>query len=220
LKKLLVFSSGTATGGGSGFRYLAENCHTGVLKAEIVAVVTNHPKGGVCRHAQEIGIPVYHPQGKWDAEQYQMLCSRLQPDLVALSGWLKFVVGIKKVPVVNIHPGRLPETAGLHGLAVHHRSLELHQKDPAFTTAVTMHFVPYQEEADRSTYDTGQIFFEYPVAVRSSDTAESLAARVNEYEHGWQAYITNLVLSGKINWNPVSQLLIVPRDYQFLPQRE
>ena len=44
--KLLVFASGSAEGGGSGFEKLVLASQGGPLNADIVAVVSNHENGG------------------------------------------------------------------------------------------------------------------------------------------------------------------------------
>ena len=54
LPKLLVFTSGSASGGGSGFEKLAEASRLGFLSAEIVAVVSNLEKGGVREKADRL----------------------------------------------------------------------------------------------------------------------------------------------------------------------
>ena len=45
--KLIIFSSGTKTGGGSGFENLVSAQKSGVSNFDIVAVVSNHEMGGV-----------------------------------------------------------------------------------------------------------------------------------------------------------------------------
>ena len=51
--KIVVFASGTKDNGGSGFENLVEASRTGILDAEIVAVVSNHERGGVREQGRE-----------------------------------------------------------------------------------------------------------------------------------------------------------------------
>lgn len=91
--------------------------------------------------------------------------------------------------------------------------MRAYQAGKIYQTAVSMHFVP-----DDGMYDGGPIFFEYRILIRESDTAESLGERVNKIEHGWQSWITNLVLQEEITWdgsNP--KTLCVPAWYHLLP---
>lgn len=204
-KRLLVFASGSHNGGGSGFEGLVEGVRSGVIKnAEIVAVVSNYPNGGVRRHADRLGIPFRFMSSPWDSASYQALANEYQPDLICLSGWLKLVRGLEGWVVINIHPGPLPEYGG-PGMYGHHVHEAVIAKK--VNSAVTMHFVSGE-------YDRGPVFFRYPVTIRPNDTAETLGSRVNEFEHGWQPWITNLVLNGTIRLE--GGVIVVPDWYPFL----
>jgi len=203
MKKILIFASGSKDGGGSGFVELVENSRTGVLNAEIVAVVSNHKNGGVRKRADKLGIPFVHFSG-----EYKEIVDNFKPDLICLSGWLKLAVGLDPAKTINIHPGSLPEFggAGMYGHYVHEAVIERGVKE----TAVSMHFVTEK-------YDEGPVFFRFPILVREDDTAETLAERVNKVEHCWQSYITNLVVMGEISWDGKDpDSLIVPEGYSFL----
>ncbi|MBI2448398.1 hypothetical protein HYV44_02455 [Candidatus Microgenomates bacterium] len=212
MKKILVFASGSKTGGGSGFGELVEHTKTGLLPADIVAVVSSHPEGGVFQIAQEYGVPFEYFPGPYEAEGYQKLVAKYSPDLIALSGWLKLAKGLDPTKTINIHPGPLPLFGGqgMYGHFVHESVIDSYKKGLIMESAVTMHFVTDE-------YDKGPVIFRYPVLIREDDTAETLAARVNEKERAWQWYITKLVLTGEISWdgqNPKS--LLVPQGYPFL----
>ena len=56
-KKILVFASGTAGGGGSGADNLIRRSKIDDLNIEIVGLVSNHPRGGVFNVAQNHVIP-------------------------------------------------------------------------------------------------------------------------------------------------------------------
>jgi phosphoribosylglycinamide formyltransferase-1 len=133
-------------------------------------------------------------------------------DFIALSGWLKLVVGLNPGITFNIHPGPLPEFGGpgMYGHHVHEAVLKAFRAGKITHSAVSMHFVTPE-------YDKGPVFFRMPVKIEDSDTAESLGHRVNEVEHAWQSHITGLVVSRAIYWdgeNPSS--LHVPESYAFL----
>lgn len=197
---ILVFASGTPDGGGSGLRWLIHGSQTGLLQAEITGVVSNHEHGGVRRIADQFKRPFVHLPGRNPtAEEYRAIRDRFQPDLIAFSGWVVFVRGINGV---NIHPGKVPETAGRHGDGVHKKALELYQQGVITCTAVTMHAILEEDntDIDKTRYDTGPILFQMPVYIEPTDTAESLGARVNRVEHGWQTWVTNLIVQGVIGW--------------------
>ena len=209
--KLIIFASGSKDGGGSGFRELVENNKTGVLDAEIVAVVSNYENGGVRKIADEHGIKFLFFKGPYLLGEYQRILKETGAEWVALSGWLKLVLGLDPQRTINIHPGRLPQFggSGMYGHFVHEATIEAYKRGEVKYSAVTMHFVT-------EIYDGGPVFFEYPVWIRGNDTPESLARRVNKIEHGWQSYITNLVIHQKIKWDGVDiDTLILPKDYLF-----
>lgn len=194
--KVLVFASGTATGGGSGFAKMVQfsQGENPVLNAEIVGVVSNHPEGGVFQKAKDTGIPFGHWMKETypkDADQYRFWLSESGADWVMLSGWLKKVSGLVMSRTVNIHPGLLPLTAGLYGHHVHEFALEAYHRGEISHTAVTVHFVD-------ENYDTGPIAIQKRVEIRPDDTVETLGNRVNASEHYWQSRILNAIVHGAI----------------------
>lgn len=193
--RVLVFASGTATGGGSGFRELVELSRTTseILSADIVGVVSNHQAGGVRKHADNLGIEFTTMADSFTAERYQWLVQHFRADYVMLSGWLKPVRGINPARTVNIHPGPLPQFGGqgMYGHHVHEAVMAAYRRGEITQSAVTMHFVTEE-------YDRGPIFFEFPVPIRPDDTPETLGARVNEKERAWQAFMLDRVVQGQI----------------------
>lgn len=191
--RILVFASGSATGGGSGFAKMVEQSRgeDPVLDAEIVGVVSNHGGGGVATKASSLRIPFGHWTGPSTAEGYQEWVKTFEADYVMLSGWLKKVSGLEMARTVNIHPGPLPLTRGLYGHHVHEAVLSAYQRGEVDRSAITMHFV--DEE-----YDTGPVAFSAEVQILPEDTPEMLGARANACEHSWQSLILNLIVHGDI----------------------
>ncbi len=213
MKSLLIFASGTKEGGGSGFQALVENVKTGVLHANIIAVVSNHKQGGVRRRADSLKISFEHFHAPYTKKAYQAIIAKHNPEFVSLSGWLKLAHGLDPRCTTNIHPGPLPQFGGsrMYGHYVHKRVLDAFKKGEIRSSAVSMHFVTKK-------YDEGPVFFKYPVAIRDNDTPETLKTRVTATEHAWQSFITNLIIQGKIRWNGKDpKSLIVPNWYPFLP---
>ncbi|MDZ7798991.1 MAG: formyltransferase family protein [Patescibacteria group bacterium] len=207
--KILVFASGDKVGGGSGFQELVENSRTGVLDAEIIGVISNHKDGGVKKRAIRLGISFHH-MTEFGEQNYRLAAQNLGAEWICLSGWLKFIRGLNPAKTINIHPGLLPLFGGrgMYGHHVHEAVIKAFKKGEINETAVTMHFVDNQ-------YDHGPIFFHYPVLIRQDDTADSLGERVNKIEHGWQSYITNLVVHGSIRLE--GGRVIVPTNYPWRP---
>ena len=194
--RVLVFASGDAKGGGSGFQELVEfsRTHPPVLDARIIGVISNHQNGGVRKKADALRIPFEYWPGPYDAKGYRGFVEKYQGDFVMCSGWLKFVRGLDAAKTVNIHPGPLPRFggAGMYGHQVHEAVITAYRRGEITQSAVTMHFV------DEAAYDHGPIIFQMPVLIRPEDDAETLAKRVNEKERAWQSHILNRVVHGQI----------------------
>jgi len=209
--KLIIFASGTKTGGGSGFENLVLAQRKGELNADIVAVVSNHENGGVREKADRLGVPFIHFPGPFTADAYQEIVKKSGAEYVALSGWLKLVTGLDSKRIFNIHPGPLPRFggAGMYGHHVHEAVMAAYRKGEVTHSAVTMHFVTEQ-------YDEGPAFFRCPVDILSNDDAETLGRRMNAAEHKYQPIITNLVVNGEISWDGNDpKTLKLPEGYKW-----
>jgi len=210
--RVIVFASGTKEGGGSGVTELLRNIAAGVLRAQAVALVSNHPEGGVSRAAAKYQVPFVHFPGPYTAEEYQRIVEAHGAEWVALSGWLKLAAGLDPRRTFNIHPGPLPRFGGkgMYGHFVHEAVAKAAAAGEVTCSHVTMHFVTPK-------YDEGPVFFRYPVLVEAGDDGAAVAERVNRIEHGWQSYITDLVINEAIRWDGVDPTsLVVPPGYPFL----
>lgn len=211
--KILVFASGTKEGGGSGFERLVEATKTGELDAEIVAVVSNHEKGGVRARAERLGIPFRYFAGPYEAEYYRALVAECGAEWTALSGWIKKVYGLDSARTFNIHPALLSQLdgrfggKGLYGHYVHEAVKAALDAGEITESGLSMHFVTDE-------YDRGPVFFEHRVPLAKGMTVDEIGKVVNVAEHAWQPKITNLVVHGTIRWdgkNPST--LEVPPDF-------
>ncbi len=223
--KIIVFASGTKDNGGSGFENLVAASKSGILDAEIVAVVSNHEHGGVRERADRIGIPFVH----FDPSQhtniledvgmlYEDIVRKSGAEWVALSGWYKHVKGLDPRRTFNIHPALLSQLAGRFGGEGMYKRRVYEVVKTAFDageiteSGFTMHFVTDE-------YDRGPVFFEYRIPLKKGMTTDEIRAAVQSIEYEWQPKITNLVVHGDIAWDgkdPMS--LVVPKGYAFLPK--
>lgn len=216
--KIIVFASGTKDSGGSGFENLVNASGSGVLNADIVAVVSNHERGGVRERADRLGIPFFHFPKPQTAERYQRIVKESGAEWVALSGWMRHVAGLDSARTFNVHPALLSSLGGrfggvgLYGLHVHEAVKNAFDAGEVAESGLSMHFVTDE-------YDRGPVFFEYRVPLEMGITTEVIAEKVNAAEHEWQPTITNLVVHGEIRWdgkNPAS--LVVPEGYKYAPR--
>jgi folate-dependent phosphoribosylglycinamide formyltransferase PurN len=210
---LIVFASGSKSGGGSGFEKLVYASRQGVLNADIVAVVSNHGFGGVRAHADRLGIRFLHFPGPWTEEGYRLITQGLSFDFVSLSGWLKLVLGLDPRITFNVHPALLPDFGGpgMYGHHVHEAVLAAFLAGKITHSAVSMHFATGE-------YDRGPVFFQMPVDIGGCTKADDIGRKVNDAEHLWQPLITNMVVQGEISWDGKNrESLRVPAGYGFLP---
>ena len=232
--KIIVFASGTKDNGGSGFENLVVASKSGILDAEIVAVVSNHERGGVRERADHLGIQFIHfnPQNyllirankqvvrSGDSHVYREIVRKSGAEWVALSGWFKHVKGLDPRRTFNIHPALLSQLGGrfggkeMYGHREHAAVKAAFEAGEISESGVSMHFVTDE-------YDRGPVFFEYRIPLKQGMTADEIQTAVQSVEHEWQPKITNMVVHGEISWDGKDpQSLTVPEGYQYLPKRE
>ena len=237
--KVIVFASGTKDGGGSGFENLVVASRSGILNADIVAVVSNHERGGVRERADRLGVPfIYLNLARHTnilenvGMLYQEVVRKSGAEWVALSGWMKQVKGLDPKHTFNIHPALLSQLGGpsprhsglrpreggrfggkgMYGTSLYEAVKAAFDTGEITETGVSMHFVT--EEMDR-----GPVFFEFRVPLQKGMSAEEIAKAVNVAEHKWQPKITNMVVHGEISWDGKDpKSLVVPAGYQYLPK--
>jgi phosphoribosylglycinamide formyltransferase-1 len=220
--KLVVFASGTASAGGTGFENLVRHSRGGDLEADIVAVVSNHGHGGVWTRAERLGIPFVYFPGPYDAQNYSSILQNTAVEKselwVTLSGWLKKVEGLDPRRTFNIHPALLSFDhgrfggKGMYGHRMHEAVKSALDTGEISESGFSMHFVTDE-------YDRGPVFFEHTVALDKGMSAEDIAQKVNEAEHKWQPRITNMVVNGEISWDGEdSSSVKYPSNYQYFPK--
>ena len=194
MSNLTIFSSGTPTGGGSGLAHGLETIKNGGIYGvtlQDVDVICNNEDGGVWQICDQYRVR-FSMLDAFEAEDYRHRIQQngRKPDLIVLWGWIKFVKGLDKYPIINIHPAPLPKYGGkgYYGLVPHQRVLE----DGLTHTAITVHRV-------NNVYDGGSILFEKSVPILSEDTPESLQNRVKQYEWYYYPRVIDLLLRNQIH---------------------
>jgi len=174
------------SGAGSTMVNLQEHIARGEVPAEIAVVVSSRAGAlGVAR-ARELGLEArvlgrrpFAAAGGFDEAAYSAALAALlapfAPDLLVLAGFMTRLGApiLSRWPVMNVHPALLPAFGGegFYGHHVHAAVLA----SGARATGATVHFVDAE-------YDHGPIVAQEEVGILAGDTAESLAARVQEAE--------------------------------------
>lgn len=166
-----------ASGSGSNLQALLDACQP-PAPATVVLVLSNVPDAGAFARAARADVPTHVIENPDDGPTLLATLRASQVDLVVLAGYLKLVppdvVAAYSGRMLNIHPALLPAFGGkgMYGLRVHQAVLDA----GATVSGPSVHLVTAE-------YDRGPILAQWPVPVRSSDTAETLRERVLAVEH-------------------------------------
>jgi phosphoribosylglycinamide formyltransferase-1 len=180
---------------------------------EIVLVLSNALDTGGLALAKAEGIATFAlphkgiPRAEHDAAMEAEVL-RAGAEYIALAGYMRILtpafVARWGGRMVNIHPSLLPKYTGLH---THRRALEAGDSHGG----CTVHLVT-------ADLDEGPILGQIPVAIRTGDTADTLAARVLIAEH--QLYARCLAEMVTRRTNPVFLLGKVRERAMVLPAAE
>ena len=173
--KIVVLLSGE----GSNLQAIIDQIHSGDIKAEITAVISNRADANGLKHAEKASISnvVLEHTRFSDREAFDQSLAQIidsyEPDLIVLAGFMRILsdefVERFQEKLINIHPSLLPKYKGLH---THKRVLENGDTEHG----ATVHYVV-------PALDSGEAIIQGVIPVKEYDTEESLAQRVHEIEH-------------------------------------
>ena len=178
--RLVVLISGT----GSNLQAMINAIQSGILQAEISAVISNKRDTYGLERARKTGIPVVvlpkmkeQTREEYDAQLAQTV-QRFAPDWVVLAGWMRILSMhfLRNFPnrVVNLHPA-LPGTfPGTHAIE---RAYEAFQRDEIQETGVMVHLVPDEG------VDAGPVLAQTQVKILPGDRLEDLETKIHQTEH-------------------------------------
>ncbi|MBS0252296.1 MAG: phosphoribosylglycinamide formyltransferase [Proteobacteria bacterium] len=182
------------SGRGSNMQSLVAAARAADYPAEIVLVASNRPDAAGIAWAVEQGLPtvvIDHKGYESRAAFEQALQSALDThsvELIALAGFMRLMtpefVEHWRNRMINIHPSLLPSFKGLH---THEQAIAAGVK----IAGCTVHYV-------RPEMDAGPIIAQAAVPVLSSDTAETLAAKILIAEHQVYPAALRLVAAGQV----------------------
>ena len=150
--------------------------------SSIAVVISDKPNAAGLEKARDRGVEalVIERRGRTREEHDAEIIAELRKrdvELVCLAGYMRLLskdfVHAFENNILNIHPSLLPDFPGLN---VQQQALDAGAK----VSGCTVHFV-------NEDLDAGPIILQRPVEVLDDDTAETLAARILEQEHG--AYV-------------------------------
>ncbi len=199
-----------ASGNGSTFQQLVESIRIEALPAQPALLLCSNSKAHVLDRASNLNVDAVVISRKEflnTSDHAEALFAALQKysvDFICLCGYVELVppqvVAAFRHRILNIHPALLPAFGGkgMYGHRVHEAVIEY----GARLSGATVHFV--DEE-----YDHGPILAQQAVIVLPDDTAETLAARVQNIEKTLYFGALRTVTKGKFK--------IVDRKVTLLP---
>lgn len=183
-----------ASGRGSNFQSIIDAIENGALKAEVAVLLVDKENAFARERARKHGIEELwlNPKESSSKDSYferirDELAARTV-DLVILAGFMRIVRKplIDAFPnrIMNIHPALLPSFPGLHA---QQQALDYGVR----ISGCTVHFVD-------EGMDTGPIIMQAAVPVDSSDTEETLSARILTEEHRIYPEAIRLYAEGRL----------------------
>ena len=169
------------SGGGTNLQSVIDAVEVGILKSQIVCVISNKETAYGLERARKHQIPAYfiNPKEEGYDEKLMTLLEDKQVDLVVLAGYLKILnqdlIEAYKGRIINIHPSLLPKFGGkgFYGLHVHEAVIAAGEKE----SGATVHYVD-------TGIDTGKIILQRKLEVMPEDSPESLQKRIlSQIEH-------------------------------------
>lgn len=173
-----------ASGNGSNLQALLDASADGKLPADIVAVVADQADAYALTRADCAGVAhrllTKQPgevRADYDARLAELVDS-FRPDYVVLAGWMRLLTMsfLSRFPerVVNLHPARPGELAGVHAIE---RAYDEFVAGQRTITGVMVHLVPDEG------VDDGPVLATVDVPIAPDDTMDTLADRVHAAEH-------------------------------------
>lgn len=185
------------SGSGSNLLAIIDAIKNNQLNAEIKAVISNRATASGLEHASRENISTHvidhkqYPSRELFDQAMMQIIEPIKPDLVVLAGFMRILskdfIAKYQHRLINIHPSLLPKYKGLntHQLAIDNKD-EIH--------GASVHYVNFE-------LDSGPVVIQAEVPVLTTDTAETLAARVLQQEHKIYPMAIQLHISGRVRYD-------------------
>ena len=187
---IAIFASGNGTNAQRISEYFMKS-----TKVKITCVYSNKKDAYVLTRAKNLNIRTFVFDKTAFYESNEILNKLLdeKTDLIVLAGFLwKIPLPILqnfRNRIINIHPALLPKYGGkgMYGSHVHEAVINSGDAE----SGITIHYV-------NENYDEGEIIFQAKCNVDSTDTPESLAAKIHQLEFSYYPRIIENVINDLI----------------------
>lgn len=172
------------SGNGSNLQAILDACDDGRINGVVTAVVSNCPDVFALQRADAAGVPAVHlgvrpgeARADYDARLTEVVAG-FDPDLVVLAGWLRILtmsfLGWFPNRVLNLHPAKPGELAGLHSIE---RAWQEAVDGQRTESGVRVHLVPDEG------VDDGPVLDWAAVPIDTSGTLDQFEAAMHAAEH-------------------------------------
>ena len=187
MRNIAVFASGKGSNTESIIKYFE-----GHPSIRVSLIITTNPEAGVVKIAQKHKVisAIISKSVLNDEEPLNKLLKAQNIELIVLAGFLQLIPAflLKQFPkrIINIHPALLPKHGGkgVYGIKVHESVLANGEKETGFT----IHYV-------NEKYDEGEVILQKAFEINSSETPDSISAKVQELEHKYLPKTIETLLS-------------------------
>ncbi|CAL1329149.1 phosphoribosylglycinamide formyltransferase [Candidatus Providencia siddallii] len=190
MKKIIVFISGN----GEILQSLINNCKNGLIKANIIAVISNKKYAYGLFRAKKAKIPTFYIDKKnfinrnsYDKKLLK-ITKYLNPELIVLAGFMHILsldfINFFKGKILNIHPSLLPKYPGLN---THNKVINNNEKEHG----TTVHFVT-------EILDNGPIILQSKITISKKDTKDTLIKRIKIQEKNIYPLVVKWFISGRL----------------------
>ncbi|MGH8226546.1 MAG: phosphoribosylglycinamide formyltransferase [Steroidobacteraceae bacterium] len=183
---------------GTTLQAVLDACAAGTIAGGVTLVIGNNPVSGALRRARAAAVPALCLSGATHPDPEALdraICAALEAhaiDIVLLAGYMKRL-GRQTLArfagrLINTHPALLPKFGGrgMFGAAVHRAVLAAGER----LSGASVHLIDGE-------YDSGPLIAQATVGVREADTADSLAARVQQVERALVVRVLAEIASGE-----------------------
>ena len=178
--RLLVLDSAN----GSNQQAVLDACESGVLAAEVVAVVSNKHSVKALERAESAGVPAVvvsavagETRDEYDTRLTSVVSSFL-PDFVVLAGYMRILsmefLSWFPGQVVNLHPSLPGDIVGVGAIEKAYAEFQSGIRDHS---GVMVHFVPDEG------VDSGPVLASARVEIAHDDTLVTFEAKMHRQEH-------------------------------------
>ena len=189
MKRVVIFASGSGSNAENLIRFFQNRDN-----ASVIQVLTNNPHAKVLDRCKKLKVSAlsFNKIAFTETDHVLNILKSNNPDLIVLAGFLwKFPENIlKHFPnkVINVHPALLPKVGGKGMYGIHVHEAVINKKETE--TGITIHYV-------NENYDEGAIIFQAKCEVKTSDSAQDVAAKIHELEMKHFPVVVENILNSK-----------------------